>query len=368
MDFQTCFVYFSLILCMLLFAKRSVSLAKTGKHITVTNYTFFIPILVFSLVIGLRYMVGIDYERYLMLIEDGASDFYFQSIEPVYQYLILFIEKHSLHFSFFFILSAFIQIFFFYKAFDRPLLFLLPWAIPLFIMTEIGSLENGVRHFTALLIFFYSLKHIKNQKLVYYIITVLLASLFHKSVLICFPLYFFTGREIIKSVYLRFGLVLFFLLASSFLRGQLLSISAQLIVVLGYGNYLDADKLVETGLGIYVIWIVNFILIGFYPKLKDTYHKNGFLIYWNIFYIGLLLKPLLDYIQVFSRMNWYFYKFRFLIIAFLLHYLFHHRKNPVNMFFFVFVLLIMIVLFIYNIIIGSEQMSPFYFIWDQVFY
>jgi len=366
MDFQTFFVYFTLILVMLVFAKISAHSAKI-RRIKITHYSFVIPILFFTSVVGLRYMVGVDYGTYLDLIKNTTSDYYFHSIEPVYQYLILFIEKNSLHFSYFFIISAFLQIVFFYKSFDRPLLFLLPWAVPMFIMAEIGPLQNVVRHYTAIMIFFYALNHIKNQKLVYYAITIFIASLFHRSILVCLPLYFLGGRELVKSAYLRFGLVLFFLIASAFLRNALLSISGQLIIMLGYAHHLKTNVFEKTGLGIYLIWIVNFIIIGYYPKLKEAYRKNGFMIYWNLFYIGLLVKPMLDYIIALSRMNWYFYKLRFLILAFLLHYLYQHRNDQVHFLFFFIVLCCVVVIFIYSIMVGNDQMAPYYFIWDHYY-
>ena len=366
MDFQTYFVYFSLILVMLAFAKISAHYAKT-RHVPITHFSFLLPILFFSLVIGLRYMVGSDYETYLTLIKNTTSVSYFKSIEPMFKYLMLFIEKYSLHFSYFFIISAFIQIFFFYKSFDRPLLFLLPWAVPLFIMTEIGSLENGVRHFTALMMFFYSLKHIKNQKLVYYVGTILFASLFHKSVLLCLPLYFVARLEVIKSVYLQFCLVLFFLVGSEFLSSLLIRLSLRLIVLFGYENYMESiGQGRETGIGYFVQWFINFIIIGFYPKLKEAYQKNGFLVYWNLFYVGLLLKPMLDLVSVLTRINWYFYKFRFIILAFLLHYLYQHRNNPIYLVFFIIFLFLNIIIFIHGIMQGSNHMSPFYFIWDKL--
>ena len=352
---------------MLFFAKISERYAKY-RHVSVTHYSFLIPILFFTLVIGLRYMVGTDYEGYLGIVQGTTSHSFFHSVEPFFQHLILFIEKYELHFSFFFIITAFIQILFFYKFFDSKIIFLLPWAIPMFIMNEIGSLENGVRHFTAVMLFFYSTRFIKNQQLVYYVISILIIYFFHKSVLICLPLYFFARREIIKSVYLQFGLVLFFLLSSTFLRGVLINLSQQLIVVWGYGNYMDFDiKSYTTGFGYIILWMLNFIMIGYYPKLEEVYQKNGFLIYWNIYYLSLLLKPLLDLAGWLSRINWYFNKFNFLILAFLLHYLYQHRNNPIHQFFFIFVLFWVVTIFIYSIMTGANLMSPYYFIWDNYY-
>jgi len=366
MDFQTFFVYFLLIIVLLLYAKQSTRLSKF-RHVPITDYSFVIPILFFSLIIGLRYMVGTDYPTYLNLVQNSTTVPYFHSLEPFFQHLILFIERYNLHFSWFFIISAFLQIFFFYKSFDRPLLFLLPWAVPLFLMQEMGALVNVVRHFTALMIFFYSLKHIKDHKLIYYIITILIASLFHTSVLICLPLYFIVQRELIKSVFLRFGLVLIFLIAAEVLRSILLRFSEQLFILFGYGKYLNSEMRDDNaGIGYILILILNFIIIGFYTKLKEYYLKSGFMIYWNLFYFGLLLKPIFDFFGHTARVNWYFYKFRFLLSAFLLHYLYQHRNNPIYLVFFIIFLFLNIFIFIHGIMKGSNDMSPFYFIWDKL--
>lgn len=365
--FQAYLVYFSLLLIMVLFARKSVRLSLLEqRELPIYHRTILIPILLFTLAIGCRYMVGVDYGSYLEILEEGSDGFRAEQLEFFFKWLTLIISDYQFHFIWFFVIAAFVQIFFFYKAFDKTIFMLLPFAVATFLMTELGALENGIRQFAALMIFFYALTFIKKKELIKYLLLVLLGALFHKSVLLCLPLYWILNRNIFKNIILQYVLLIAVILVATPLLNVLLENMDTILPVFEYDYYSDKLQIEgEGGLGFYATWAINFMIIGFFPYLKQYYKDNGFIIYWNLFYIGLLLKPLTDFIQILSRINWYFYKFRFVILAFLLYYLYQHRKEPMCLFFFCFFLGATIIFFVYEIYTGAHLMSPFQFFWQQ---
>ena len=352
---------------MVLFARKSVRLSLCEQRkLPVYHLTILLPILIFTTVIGCRYMVGVDYYEYLEILEESRDGFKAHQLEFFFKYLIFFISDHQFHFAWFFIVSAFVQIFFFYRAFDKTIFMLLPFAVATFLMTELGALENGIRQIAALMIFFYALTFIKKKEFVKYLLMILLGALFHKSILICIPLYWVLNRNLFRNVIFQYVLLVIVILAAPLLLTIFLGRFDMFISAFNYSHYSDQLQVEgEGGIGFYATWAINFLILAFFPALKRYYKENGFMIYWNLFYIGLLLKPLTDFIHVFSRINWYFYKFRFLILAFLLYHLFQNRKEPINLFFFCFFLAATIIFFVYEIYVGAHLMSPFYFIWQQ---
>ena len=360
------YIVYILLVGGMTFLAREKLVISNGCRQTHYSLSVFLSILIFSIVIGCRYMVGVDYAGYLSIYESAPNSYQVEGLEFFFRYVINFLAGHQWHYSWFFIISAFLQIYFFYKSFDDDIKYLLPWAVATFLMTEIGSLENGIRHFVALMIFFYSLRYIKAKRLFYYLGTIAFASLFHTSALLCIPLYWLLGHNIFRNVWLQLILLCFFAIISPYFISFVKNFTG-LLVLLGYDGYLTMlEEEGSGGIGFYVTWVLNILIILFFPKLYATYKNKGFIIYWNLFYIGLLLKPMTDFIQVLSRINWYFYKFRFLILAFLLHYLYTRRHvNSTYYFLYCFFLGWVIIFFLYEIYAGANMMSPFYFFWQS---
>jgi len=394
---QAYLVYLFLLIVMVLFARKSVKISLLEQRkLPIYHKTILIPILLFTFIIGCRYMVGVDYETYMNIVQEGRDGFAVYNLEFFFKYLVLFLFDNHFHFTWFFIISAFIQIVFFYKAFDKTIFMLLPFAVATFLMTELGALENGVRQFVALMVFFFALCFIKTKEPLKYILLILIGTLFHKSMIICLPFYWILNRNIFKNIVFQYSLLIIILfLTNLFFDDVLKIIQEDILPSTNYDYYSDKLQVEGEGrLGFYTTWVLNLLIIGFFPSMKKYYEpntyevlpkrdenahtssiqpnnknvlreKSGFLIYWNLFFIGLLLKPFTDFILVLSRINWYFYKFRFIILAFLLHYLWQHRKNPINMFFFWFFLATIIIFFVYEIYVEAHFMSPFQFIWQK---
>lgn len=348
---------------------------KGGLGISSANILIVVGVLIFSLTIGTRYMVGIDYEGYLAeynyIYNTGRGSLSGGARwEFLYNLLVETLAKNHFHYAVFFIITAALQIFFFYKAhFNRKMMFLLPLSTFFLFITYLGSMENVMRQFIAFMILFYALSFVGQRSFLKFTLCICLAYCFHKSVVIVFPFYFIIHRDLFKKPIFQYILIGISFILSSTLLAYLWNTFSSLFYSIGYAAYDiqegkgTTELQSNTGLGNILSWIVAAVLIFYYPRLRDRYRENGFVIYYNMFFIGLLLRPVFGTFMVFSRINVYFYTFRFLILAFLCDYLLY-QKNSKNLKVAYGLIFITLVLFYYEIATGAYKMSPFSFFWE----
>lgn len=358
--------------------KISISYKKYNLNY-ITKGQILLAIMFFSLIIGCRYMVGIDYESYLYEYSYFFRNGYTTLLgdrarwEVIPDILTRFLAGQGIHFSIFFIIIAFLQISFFYKSLiNNVLIYLLPFATFFLITTQLGSMVNVMRQFIAIMIFIYSLKFVRDRCLYKYIICIILAFLFHKSVIVCLPVYFFINKELFRLRFIQIVLIIISFVIGHIILSFLWSNFSILFIGLGYDSYSSieegsgAKKLeINSGLGTGLIWAINILIIYYYPKLKEKYAENGFLIFYNLFFIGLILKPIFDTYMVLNRINNYFYSFRFIIMAFLCHYLLIEKVNNKNAIIGKSLIIISLIVFYYEISVGASGMAPFQFFWDN---
>lgn len=138
---------------------------------------------------GLRYQSGPDYSSYQQ-IYNSIEGWSFSRFEPGFV-LTVYISKYILGLSYVTFLFCFtasiilIKAVFFNKYFKYPCFILFLYFYFIFIFADFGQIRNGM----ALSIFLWMIPAIKNRNFIKYIILFCLASSFHYSVLITFPLY-----------------------------------------------------------------------------------------------------------------------------------------------------------------------------------
>lgn len=165
-----------------------------GRRSQYYAYYIFTPLLlvIFS---GLRYGVGVDYATYIQYFHDMQIQDQLY-VEPGYLLLERMVNAIKGEAQLVLFLCAVITIYCtsqFIKFFSNSVA--ISWII--YALTPIFYLAsfNGVRQFVAVALFGASLKYIKQRKILYYIVVIVIAGMFHYSAFLLLPLYFFLNRK-----------------------------------------------------------------------------------------------------------------------------------------------------------------------------
>ncbi len=264
-------------------------LAERGKSNKVI-YSFFVGAVFFILVLfaGLRdRSVGTDtgsyVSRYLSLDQDfinnindgGRIEFAYRLLESV---ALLFSDQYVAILMMISFVAVFFQLKSIYKLSEQPL-------ISIFILITFGIYTyvfNGARQALAAAIYMYALTFLVNANFRKYLLWVVIASLFHKSVIFGIPLYFLFRRKFTKKLFL-------FLSITTLVMVLFFDI---LIKYAGFisEQYLKYDEIDKQG-GIYLT-LAYVLLSGFFvlmrSKIKPMYKVN-YDIFLNMFLFGTMV-------------------------------------------------------------------------------
>jgi hypothetical protein len=322
--------------------------AYRAQFITKASHLWgWMPIFLFTLVFGLRYGVGIDYNSYLEIYEYSEGYSFSELLEnerfePGFLLLVYICHTLNAPVYVFFSIFAFLQILLIYLTFKNEDNILIYIYLTL-ICTGVCMLSfmNIMRQMVAFGIFLFSLKYICDNKLLKYWICCLLAIAFHKSAIILFPLYFIWIRKKgILNIPLVEIVIMFLSLCSVYLASWqgLLHRFDNLTVLLGYEGYIDqADNMIEgggRGLGFYDIFefLVYSIIVLNSVKMKEYFQSKLFNIIYDLFFVGVCLGYLFSGSMLLDRIIVYFTHTQFIIIAYSLSYLYKTKKQTIAQF------------------------------------
>jgi hypothetical protein len=160
---------------------------------------------------------------------------------------------------------------------------------------------------------------------------VLLASTIHTSALLFLPLYFLLDRDWITSARTQLAILAVVYLGATAIKEYLFSLLPLITFGLGYEGYSGVREdlffereVTEFGAGLMFVLAVDVVVILASPWLRRQYAPWGFRAYYNAYWIGALLTPVIvfaNYIP-FARLLFYFSSFRFVVLAFLVAGLF----------------------------------------------
>lgn len=270
------------------------------------NFLAYLCVFIFS---AIRFDVGYDYTLYYGWIE-GTYKFIEDQLNRLEFLSRLMIEfSHDVQFfQLFFILSSFLIVLLFYKSIsmyslDLRLSTLIFICFPVFYFYSFSI----IRQYIAIALIFYGYRFIKERALIKYVLTLLIAMLFHKSAVIAIPIYFFYGNFLLKKRLLVFLYVLGFFgseLITFFVKLLSERYSIYLGVIAGEGGSLM--------LIFFQILAVFIFLIIF--EMKDLNDKD-FNFYLLCFFIGLFIwSTLSKHGHAGFRGSLYFISFTILLI------------------------------------------------------
>src|SRR5690554_1485323 len=389
---QSIIVYSLLMFTMILFAvyasKRNGYISSSGLVVKRSFWRFEVifPLLLFAIIFGMRYDVGVDHTGYL---QGYLNKIHVGKNEPLF---FLFAEigwKLNWHYVLYFGVIAFTQALFFFYAFKNER-YIYPFLVFfLFTNGEWGFWMNGIRQAMAMCIWIFSIKYIEDKKLWKYLIWCVVATLIHKSaiVLIVFYPILRNGRDYFKSIPLQL-----ILLGSAFILKEVFSVVFSYIepLINTYTNILGSDiysgynmeVLMESfresdGTGLVYLFriILNVTIILYSKRLKLFYNSKRFNIIYFFFFIGLLTMYAIPvgFISL-TRPFRYFYIFPSIMYAFFLYYLFKTKvrdtlRGSVHAIIYYGLIFIFLGVFYLSIITSNEDASFWYqFYFDQNLY
>lgn len=326
---QTLFVYILIAVVLLFFCQ----LAAERKY---WNFIL-IGIFIYSVIMGLRYGVGADFfgymENYIAVLNGDIPN---EKFEIGFSVLMCFLAYLDFSSTVFFAVIAFLQLYFIFKlvkSFPSVYVFL---AFTFVFGCIWLTYANGLRHQLAFCLFAYSLYFVYIRNVHLHYLFLLLAICFHKSAILLLPIYplFLVSNDWFRSIKLQYVLLfLSILLMNSNNVNIIIEHLDDAIYYLGYSEYIESDNIslvrdnVSKGMGFYVILLVNIVLIYFSYDVKKKYSSSFFSIIYSLYFIGVLWRYLFLNSQVFSRINYYFYGFEYIVAAFTLSYLYQNRSK-----------------------------------------
>lgn len=368
------FVIFSLYFIAVFFWKYpAISAGKLNDYkecSLILNRIFFylVPISIISLIIGLRYDVGVDYLAYKEIYETrftGSFDESCENIEFLYAVISYCCYKLGMPYYLLFIIMAFIPFYFYYKSFDR-FRYLFPFAT--YCLIALGILFwyfNIQRQATAFFILLYSVNFIVKKRFWLFLLYCLIATGFHISsiyFLPCFLLYFLPRRQLCSSFLLGFAYILTWLfsehlqyflfeLITPFLSGR-------------YATYLAVMNEWEmgggSGIGLLILHLVDLILILNSSVLFSKYQQERFDIYFRIYFIGSIISNIAGINMLLSRLPFCFTSMKIIIAGFFMFHVLsiwqNHGSLKSKLFF------VILIIFTALLLVANMLNTPYNFI------
>lgn len=281
-----------------------VILARLGsKHLWARIAAFTLV----ALFVGLRYNVGTDYESY--------ADYYYTKyffLEPGFNWLVELLWKYNYGEVFLFLIMAISTYLFAYLGIEKnkdiddysPVILMLT-------LLTVTTTCNGIRQAFAASVFFCATRFIRSRNILPFIALIAFAFLFHRSVLLVLPFYFFNDKYLKKWMYVVIYIVSFIFVSYDLqtIMGPLQFLIASNdrymnMVENNYGNsYLGLGNLLQILSYVVLLWLA----------LKNDMHKKQPL-YFNLFFVLCVLMNVRIGASLFGRVMMYFSWFMFLLL------------------------------------------------------
>ena len=367
---QTIFIYISLIIIVTSLTQKSAKLYSNNKKHW-SNFYLLIAIIIFSIIFGMRYYVGIDYENYLNIYEQ--ADYRMLRYEPTFLLLTLFCQSQDYHFAIYFGLIAFIQILFLFLAF-RERRYLLPFIFSFLMLSGdimVGWM-NVMRHYIAISLFVFATSILSKRNLksiiLYYVLISLAISFHYSSLLLLFIPIFLIRKSWFNNIKIQCGVVIVFFLFQLIGSNFIAHILEPIAQVADYEEYLDNINLDGSRIGIVnIITLFLYIFIILNSKIVKTYYQKDhyFPIVYDLAIIGILLDYLFAGSMMLTRLNICFSIFKYPLFAYYTYYYYTNRSWGKNKLKYHAISLYFIILFTRVMMTMTENTSQYVFYFQE---
>lgn len=298
--------------------------ASKEKGSLVNKPYIWFSIILASIIIGLRWNVNEDWDGYYDLFQNSvAGELELERIELLPRYFIIIIKALGLPYYSFFIIMASLQFVFLMLTANCGFKILLPWFLFFYFYSLFPLSMIITRQVVALTIVLYAYTFIHKKKLIPYLCLIALAFCFHRTALLCLPLYWITPFFKLKSVFFQILIVCFFIVIGNRLIGFFLSFIPADLEGFRYAHYVGSefDYGAKSGLGVIVNYSRYFLIILYSNQLRERYEKYGFSVFFALLFLEACTYSAFKDDLVFSRVEMYFSIADIVTSSCLLHYL-----------------------------------------------
>lgn len=329
--------------------------------------SFYGLLVVFSFIVGTRYMVGLDYPAYMNIVQWGEQHHYYEHLEFIPRKIIDIVNTLNLEFYWWFILMAFCQIFFIARSARGPLVRVFPWMIFTFLILYLSFYMNVVRQGAALSCFLCAVTYAQERKLWPYLLFFLVGFLCHSSIIVWLPTYWILNRELFPNIKVQYLLLIASAIILPPVIERLIDATRPYWEIFGYGHQAEnftGEEEYETigsGLGLILRYIRWGIIIAYYHKMKKYYGANQFILFYNLFFVGICFDYSCMFSMLLPRIFMYSSFIEVIILSYLLYYL-SKSKKPFDKFIYFILIALLIIFPIYSILSGGVEWK---FVWDR---
>lgn len=342
---------------------------KNGIFLCNKIVSYVVPVLILTIVLGMRYNVGVDYLRYEEIYD--TQSFQSSHVEPLYAFLSSVLFKLNMPY---YVLTCIINCFcfiLFFKTFD---LFpgLRAWGFIFLLIT--GTLFvflNTQRQAITFFLCLYSIRFIQTKSFAKYLLLILVASGFHYTSILLLPLYFIANVKkcILDKILWRLCLFIFCFLFSNHIKDLIFRIVIAFAPskYAGYGKrILNWEINLGSGNGMLLLHFMDFLTIIILNIVnKQQAIKNNILIaVQRIWLIGTYLDIVFEGNMLLSRIPICMTAFKIIVLAYISNHVFTtYKKQKGNFVIFVLILVILyVVYFVFLIKNGSSLCAPYQFV------
>lgn len=336
-----------------------------------------VAIFAFTIVFGCRWNVGVDYPHYLYRYLTGIGS---ERHELLFGLISEWMRDNGFHFSVYFSLWAFIQIFLLYYSF-RKYRYLFPYiAFYLIVGYTYMGMMNIIRQQLAACIFMMALQFVDEKKLIKYLLCVFVAFLFHKSALLLLIFYpiFLYKKDFFPSIKLQLLAYLLFMVFNVTVSQYFIQIIETpfglFTELLGFDNYsygiLNRERLNsiaqfgnDSTLSLIYNAMATIPIIIYSTKLKKYYNSSYFNIIYSLWFVKIMAEFLTGDSIILNRPFVYLVNYKMIMFSFFTYYCFKNK----NMYFHLlglFFILWHIAKFLLMLSNGELNTSKFTFFWE----
>ena len=303
-----------------------------------------IPIIIYSLIEGLRYGRGNDYFEYKYIYENAHSIFNYndENLEYLFTLLNYILRDANIPYYGAFIVYSFLTIFFIVIGLRKlNISGICKFALPLFLVATLFQSENIVRQTISFSICFAGICYLIKGEKTTFLALIALALGFHNTAIIIFlatVLLFLVKNQLPP---LKLTIVLYLI---SWIVGRSILPKFSLIFTLitlpvkyeHYSNNTDfwfsGEELVTqfstVTMARSIVNSIGILVLAYYILKK--YNRHDLNIFLNLFIIGAIFNQFTIGVQLLTRITTLFYNFQFIVLAIILYYFYTFEKFRYN--------------------------------------